>query len=222
MVESNKLAREVLDSTFKIRFVVASSNWLAKNEMDVEHELIEVSDTEFRRISSQTSPQEILIVLEKSLPALNPEDLSKELFFVLDDVQDPGNLGTIIRLADWYGINNIICSNETADVYNHKTIQSTMGAFLRTRVHYVDLEAFFSDINDIPVYGTYMTGENVHQAILSSNGAIVLGNEGRGISDKVKSFITKRITIPKIGTEGPESLNVAIAAAIIVAEFRKG
>ncbi len=222
VVESNKLANEVLHSSFTIRFVVATGKWLEKNEIDSKHELIEVSEQEFKKISSQTTPQQILIVLEKPEFDLNIAKLENELYFVLDDIQDPGNLGTIIRLSDWYGMKHVICSHETADVFNHKTIQSTMGAFLRTQVHYVDLVEFFEQVKNTPVYGTFMDGENIHQTKLSSNGAIILGNEGNGISGKLAQHINKRISIPKIGTEGPESLNVAIAAAIVVSEFRRG
>ena len=221
IVESNKLANEVLRSSFNIRFVVATSKWLQKNQIDSKHELIEVSEQEFKKVSSQTTPQQILIVLDKPELSLNIDELDKELFFVLDDIQDPGNLGTIIRLADWYGMKHIVCSHETTDVYNHKTIQSTMGAFLRTKVHYVDLVDFLEQLENTPIYGTFMDGENVHKTNLTHNGAIILGNEGNGISGKLSHHINKRISIPKIGTEGPESLNVAIAAAIVVSEFRR-
>jgi TrmH family RNA methyltransferase len=148
---------------------------------------------------------------------------SRSLCLALDDVQDPGNLGTIIRIADWFGIEDIFCSRGTVDVYNPKVIQATMGAIARVRVHYVDLAEFIATAGDIPVYGTFLDGENMYGHELSANGIIVMGNEGNGIGSEVERLINKKLYIPNYPADRAtsESLNVAVATAIVCAEFRR-
>jgi TrmH family RNA methyltransferase len=148
--------------------------------------------------------------------------LKNELVLMLDGVQDPGNLGTIARIADWFGIRNILCSAETADIYNPKAVQATMGALARVKFHYTDLLQLLSQY-DGPVYGTFLDGENIYGQELSENGIIVMGNEGKGISQGVGEMINRRLYIPNypIGTQTTESLNVAIATSIVCAEFRR-
>ena len=155
-----------------------------------------------------------------------PDDLGTDhLVLALDGIQDPGNMGTICRIADWFGIEDIVCSNETADVYNPKAIQATMGAIARVRVHYCDLADCLANARDhgVPVYGTLLDGGNIYDSELSMNGIIVMGNEGNGISGPVRSCVTQRLLIPNYptGRITTESLNVAIATAITVAEFRR-
>ena len=150
---------------------------------------------------------------------------NNELILALDAVQDPGNLGTIIRIADWFGIKNIICSQGTVDVYNTKTIQSTMGALARVRIHYVNLKEVL-DIcsrNDYPIYGTFLDGSSIYNAKLTNYGIIVMGNEGNGISDEIEKVISDKLLIPSypVGELTSESLNVAVATAIVCSEFRR-
>ena len=143
----------------------------------------------------------------------------KELILILDEIQNPGNLGTIVRIADWFGIKHIICSLNTADVYNPKTVQATMGALARVNVHYLDLITFLQSYSklDLPIYGTFLNGDNLYTATLSRVGAIVLGNEGSGISNEVGKFVSSRVLIPNYpsNAQTSESLNVAVATAIV-------
>jgi len=145
------------------------------------------------------------------------------LCLALDEVQDPGNLGTIIRIADWFGIEHIFCSQGTADVYNPKVVQATMGALARVHVHYVNLSELIDSLPDIPVYGTFLDGTNIYEQELSQTGIIVMGNEGNGISPEVRKVINRRLYIPNYPANRPtsESLNVAVATAITCAEFRR-
>ena len=153
---------------------------------------------------------------------LNLASLDGRLSLALDGIQDPGNLGTIMRTADWFGISDILCSHSTADVWNPKVVQATMGAISRVKMHYCDLPEIMRAIR-IPIYGTFLDGDNIYGANLTAEGIIVMGNEGNGISDEVSKYIGHRLTIPSFshGNETSESLNVAIATAITVSEFRR-
>jgi TrmH family RNA methyltransferase len=182
-----------------------------------------IKPSEMERISALKSPTEHLALFRIPKQQLNSEQVRSDITLVLDDVQDPGNLGTIIRLADWFGIKQIVCSPATADAFNPKTIQSTMGAIARVNVYYTPLDTFFEQFNDIPCCGTFLDGENIYSAELPQPAIIVMGNEGNGISDKVSEFVNKRITIPPypLQSNTVESLNVAMATAIVCAEFRR-
>lgn len=183
-----------------------------------------VSETELSKISSHKTPQGIIAVFEKPTYDINLSAVRSQLSIALDDIQDPGNLGTIIRLADWFGVKDVFCSLHTVDVFNSKTIQATMGAIARVRVHYVNLVDFLKEITgEIPVYGTFMDGENIYEQHLSSNGIIVMGNEGNGISKEVLPLVSKKLLIPTFPADAntSESLNVGVATAITVAEFRR-
>ena len=178
-----------------------------------------ITEDELRRISFLQHPQEVLAVFEIPSPvATHPSPLS----LALDGVQDPGNVGTIIRIADWFGIDTIYCSPDTADVYNPKVVQATMGSLAHVHIVYCDLVQLLSDA-ECPVYGTLLDGRNIYQEELSERGIIVMGNEGNGISAAVREKITHRLLIPNYhqGSDTAESLNVAIATAITCAEFRR-
>ena len=153
-----------------------------------------------------------------------PRDMER-LSLALDDVQNPGNLGTIVRLADWFGIADIVCSEASADCFNPKVVQATMGAILRVRVHYTDLGAFLHDAGaaGLPVYGTFLEGENIYGTTLTEEGVVVMGNEGRGISQAAARAVTHKLFIPPYPTDrrGSESLNVAMATGIVCSEFRR-
>lgn len=183
---------------------------------------VEVFDDEddVKKISFLQHPQGIVGLFElPDYASLQPSIAADSLVLALDKVQDPGNLGTIIRVADWFGIDTIYCSNDTADCWNPKVVQATMGSLARVRVVYTDLASLI-DSCDCPVYGTFLDGENIYEKELTRNGIIVMGNEGNGISDEIKTKINNRLLIPPT-RQGAESLNVAIATAITLAEFRR-
>lgn len=181
-----------------------------------------VTEEELHRLSFLQHPQEVLAVLEIPQDSDIPH-LSSSLSLALDGVQDPGNVGTIVRIADWFGIDTIYCSPDTADVYGTKVVQATMGSLAHVHIIYTDLVELLSHTT-IPVYGTLLDGRNIYKEELSEEGIIVMGNEGSGISEPVRRLITKRLLIPNYhvsGDETAESLNVAIATAITCAEFRR-
>ena len=223
VAEGHKLVGDLLGH-FPCKLLIATSNWLKMNHSATANEIIEVTQEELSRASLQKTPQEVLAVFVQPSYDLNPEVIKSSLCLALDDVQDPGNLGTIIRLADWFGIEHIFCSTGTADVYNPKTVQATMGAMARVCVHYLLLTDLLRTANaDIPVYGTFLDGNDMYGTELSPNGLIVMGNEGKGISREIASLINRKLYIPNYPPERntSESLNVAVATAIVCAEFRR-
>lgn len=211
----------------KLRVLIASDEWLGKNRDKIDTsrcEVIVANETELSKASFLCHPQQVLAVFEKfdnQLPTSLPSD---ELTIALDGVQDPGNLGTIIRIADWFGVKNIVCSRETADIYNPKVVQATMGSIARVNVAYTQLADFLdSKPAGTPVYGTLLEGENMYNTNLTPGGIIIMGNEGKGISHDIRSRITHGLRIPSYPEhhETADSLNVAIATAIVCAEFRR-
>ena len=215
VAEGPKVVGDLLHADYKARMLFATKPYPGA-------ELI--TDDELQRISFLQHPQEILAVFE--MPTLNsqPSTLNSQLSLALDGIQDPGNLGTIIRIADWFGISTIYCSPETADVYNPKVVQATMGSLAHVQVVYTDLLALVSQLPpSYPVYGTLLDGENIYQQELTSEGIIVMGNEGNGISQALREHINRRLLIPDFhtGELRAESLNVAIATAITCSEFKR-
>ena len=222
VAEGHKLVGDLLGH-FPCKLLVATHAWLERNPGMKADEIIEVTQEELTRASLQKAPQEVLAVFEQPTYEMDASVVSQKLCLALDDVQDPGNLGTIIRLADWFGIEHIFCSQGTVDVYNPKTIQATMGALARVKLHYCHLPSFIASLKDTPVYGTFLDGENMYGKNLSEHGLIVMGNEGNGISDEVGKLVNERLYIPNYPPqrETSESLNVAIATSVICAEFRR-
>ena len=222
VAEGHKLVGDLLGH-FPCKLLVATRAWLERNPGMKADEIIEVTQEELTRASLQKAPQEVLAVFEQPTYEMDASVVSQKLCLALDDVQDPGNLGTIIRLADWFGIEHIFCSQGTVDVYNPKTIQATMGALARVKLHYCHLPSFIASLKDTPVYGTFLDGENMYGKNLSEHGLIVMGNEGNGISDEVGKLVNERLYIPNYPPqrETSESLNVAIATSVICAEFRR-
>ena len=192
IAEGVKIVEELLNSDFKIAAVFALSDWIDDNEGRTEH-MFQVSEKELQRISMLKTPNKVLAVVDyPEINALNFEN--GDLILALDTIQDPGNLGTIIRIADWFGINKIVCSKDTADVFNPKVIQATMGAFSRVQLFYTSLTDWISKLPaDTPVYGTLLSGENMYETKLSDSGVIVMGNEGKGISAEVEKLLSKGI-----------------------------
>ena len=178
-----------------------------------------VTDAELKKISALTTPNTCLAIFK--IPA-TISFLQNGLIVALDDVRDPGNLGTIIRLCDWFGIKTLFCSEETVDIYNPKVVQATMGSIGRVNVVYGDLENLLAETK-LPIFGTFMDGKNIYQENLPNEGIIVMGNEANGISKTIEKLVSERIAIPRFGDlQATESLNVATATAIILSEFKRG
>lgn len=209
------------DGQFKIHSIYAVADWLDENAplLARHHDKItEVDERELKTISNLTTPNHALCITEIPNIKLEDKKIADSLSLVLDNIQDPGNMGSILRTADWFGIEHVFCLN-CVDVYNPKVVQATMGAFLRVRMIQTDAEAIFERWNELPVYGTFLDGNNVYETDLSKNGFIIIGNEGRGIRPEVGRFVTHKIKIPAYGKA--ESLNAAVATGIICSIFRE-
>lgn len=221
--------------------IVATQEWLHGKHFADQTEVIEVTEEELKKVSFLQHPQQVLAVFRQDT-GCNKQDSNnsqeeaeeknfgfskintQELSLALDGVQDPGNLGTIIRIADWFGITHIYCSQDTADVYNPKVVQATMGSIARVKVEYGNLLALVESLPaDVPVYGTLLDGNNIYQQQLENRGLIVMGNEGKGISPALAKKVNRRLLIPNFpeGRATADSLNVAIATAITCSEFRR-
>lgn len=222
LAEGPKLVGDLLGH-FPCRFLTATLPWLQEHLSIPASEIAEASIEELSRASLLKTPQQVLAIFEQPEYTMDMEVVRHSLCLALDDVQDPGNLGTIIRLADWFGIEHIFCSPNTVDVYNPKTVQATMGGIARVKVHYTPLPDLIQSLGDIPVYGTFLDGKNMYEQPLSNSGLIVMGNEGNGIGKEVETFVNRKLYIPNYPQERDtsESLNVAIATAVVCAEFRR-
>ncbi|MBR5105678.1 MAG: RNA methyltransferase [Alistipes sp.] len=215
IAEGEKLVGEIRNSSLRIRRILQTKPIFADGEL--------ISEKEMERISQLKSANSVLAVVELPKHKLSLANPTKNLVLCLDRIQNPGNLGTIIRLADWFGISDIVCSEDTADCFNPKVVQATMGAILRVRVHYTNLAEWLSSHKGATVYGTFLEGENIYNAKLENSGVIVMGNEGQGISAEVAEKVSHKLLIPPYPTDrcGSESLNVAVATAVICSEFRR-
>ena len=212
VVEGKKGISEFLKSEFKLNHLYTSVDDF---ECDAKKMTL-ISENELKKISSLTTPQVALALFE--MPKPKPVETSG-LILALDAVRDPGNLGTIIRLCDWFGIKQLVCSDTTVDCFNSKVVQATMGSLTRVNISYLDLEAFLKS-SKLPSFGTFMDGENVYKRELPQNGILILGNEANGISKSVETLVTNKISIPRFGNlQATESLNVATATAILLSEF---
>jgi RNA methyltransferase, TrmH family len=220
IVEGGKSVLELLKSDFEIVQLLVTPEFLQEQRKPFstyKGDLIEVKATALAEAGEYSTNDAALAVVRikiNHIPVLKPNEFA----LMLDDLRDPGNLGTIIRTADWYGITTIIASEETAEVYNSKVIQSSMGSFTRVTICYTNLEAFLSK-NQLPVFGTFLNGNDAHEVNYGTGGIIVIGNEASGISKEVEKFVTQRITIPRYGHA--ESLNAAIATAVICDNIRR-
>ena len=222
VAEGPKVVGDLLASGFSPRQLFATAEWNG-GERSLALPLQDVSGDELHKLSFLQHPQQVLALFELPAPLASASSAlasaPSSLFLALDGVQDPGNLGTIIRLADWFGINTVFCSEDTADAFSPKVVQATMGSIARVHVTYADLKSFLSK-SGLPVFGTLLDGDNIYQQHLPDRGIIVMGNEGNGISMPIRKLVTHKLLIPKF-REGPESLNVAIATAIVCSEFRR-
>lgn len=220
IAEGDKLVEEIVASGLRVRSLYTTHKGSSLRGATL------VERGEMERISQLKSANSTLAVVEQPHYRLDEGALRNSLVLALDGVQNPGNMGTIMRLADWFGVGDILCSRECADCYNPKVVQATMGAILRVRVHYVDdLAALLKRLNNsgMPIYGTLLDGENIYAKQLTHNGVIVMGNEGRGLSDACRATVSDSLFIPPypIDTPTSESLNVAMATAVVLAEFRR-
>lgn len=235
VAEGPKVVGDMIGN-YKAHAIIATDEWLSGHKKETEGiggrllwtdtawGIIRVTEDELRRTSFLQHPQQVIALFQipddSDISEANP---SVELCLALDGVQDPGNLGTIIRIADWFGIDHIVCSMETADAYNPKVVQATMGSLAHVHIHYTDLSTFISRHKDtVPIYGTLLDGTDIYTTPLSQSGIIIMGNEGNGISDSIRELVSHRLLIPDFHEgKSAESLNVAIATAIVCSEFRR-
>jgi len=228
VIEGDKLVREFLSSKVPVKTLVAKPEFLStlSDELLVVADEVEsITYEELKRISTLKTPHNALAVVPVPDNNMDLGSILEELSVALDFVQDPGNLGTIIRAAAWFGIRNIICSSDCVDVYNPKVIQASMGAILHVNVWYTDLREAVVRANkmNVPVYGTLLEGESIYKHNLGNKGIILLGNESKGISEELIPYITEKIMIPKFNDAklGIDSLNVSMAASVVFSEFRR-
>jgi RNA methyltransferase, TrmH family len=221
LVQGEKSVLELLSSTFEVKEIYCTENFAQKHHIIIQskkYHFIIVKEKELQQIGTLDTNENVVAVAETKLSNDSPV-LDNEYALVLDNIQDPGNMGTIIRVADWYAIPFIICSEDTVDVYNPKVIAATMGSFLRVQVYYTDLEHFLKQENHLHIYGAVLNGENLHQTTFAKSGLIVMGNESKGISPTIQNLLTHKITIPRFGSA--ESLNVAMATTAICDNLRR-
>ena len=216
IAEGIKVLNELLNSTFEIETLFCTNDFETAIS---ENKIVRISETELKRVSTLKSPNKALgifkIPKEKAVQ-------NSGLTIALDAINDPGNLGTIIRLCDWFGVTQLVCSKDTVDCYNQKVVQASMGSLTRVSIHYTDLENYITKSN-LDTFIADMDGENVYKTKLPKEGILVMGNEANGVSEEIKSLLQYKISIPRFGeTQETESLNVATATAILLSEFKRG
>ena len=215
IAEGIKVVNELLNSSFEVEILFCADDFKTAISED---KITRISEIELKKISTLKSPNKVLGIFKI------PEEKLLEnsgLILALDAINDPGNLGTIIRLCDWFGISQLVCSKDTVDCYNQKVVQASMGSLTRISIHYIDLEDYLSGTN-LPTFIADMDGDNVYKTVLPKEGILILGNEANGVSKEVKKQIQRKISIPRFGkTQETESLNVATATAILLSEFKR-
>jgi len=227
VAEGYKLITDLLESKLEPKYIIHTKQAIISDltTYNKKSEFIECDASDLKKISSLKTPSDVIGVFKIPNSDFNKNDIYHSLSILLDDVQDPGNLGTIIRIADWFGINHIFCSRNTVDLYNPKVIQATMGALARVKVIYTDLPQLIDEFGstDFPVYGTFLEGETIYKNKLSTQGFIIMGNEGKGISPALKPLVSKKLFIPNFPSDQAtsESLNVSVACSIVCSEFRR-
>ena len=228
VIEGDKLVKEFLNAGIPVKILIAKPEFLRELPADLTlpvSDIEAVSYEELKQISSFKTPHNAIAVIPIPERKLDADEIFKGLSVALDFIQDPGNLGTIIRAAAWFGIKNIVCSEDCVDLYNPKVIQASMGAILHVKVHYLDLKKFVILANErkIRVFGTMLEGESIYHHKLDNKGVILLGNESKGISDELIPYINEKIMIPRFSNvkHGIDSLNVGMAASVVFSEFHK-
>lgn len=230
-VEGEKMVDELLHSDIEINEIFATPTWLKQNKQIVDTiknqiEIDEITEDELKKISALSTPNKVFAIAKQPSYIYNLNAIQSELSLFLDNINDPGNLGTIIRIADWFGIKHIFCSQGSVDLFNPKVVQATMGAIFRVKVHYVDSKEFLSEVTklkDYKIYGTFLEGGNIYHEQLSKSGLIIMGSESHGISDDIKPYVHKKLFIPNypVDRKTTESLNISVATSIICSEFRR-
>ena len=224
LAESPKLVSDLIESNLKPYLIIADKSWQLPDNYKFETELVIVNENELKKISLLKTPQNVIAIFYQ--PQNKPITFSDSLIIGLDGIQDPGNFGTILRIADWFGINEVVCNIDTVDLYNPKVVQASMGSIARVNVQYVNLEEFCTNYlkTGNTIYGTFMKGENIYSTKLQKKGLIIFGNEGNGIRPEIEKKVSRKISIPSFSTNKftSESLNVSVAAAIICSEFKRG
>ncbi len=218
--EGEKIVELLIKSEYSISEIFVTDKYLNKNNLKTKN-LTQISEKNLKKISCLKTPQQIVAIAQ--IPTINIDKINfyNKLTIILDKIRDPGNLGTIIRIADWFGYKNIICSSDSVDAYNPKVVQATMGSIFNINIFYLNLSDFIKKYN-LPIYGTFLNGKNIYKSNLSKNGFIILGNESNGISKNIEKNITHKISIPSFNkTKYAESLNIASATAIICSEFKR-
>jgi TrmH family RNA methyltransferase len=214
IAEGKKVIQELIDANFCLEHLFVTQTDL----FDKKHAATLILDSELKKISALTSANDCLAVFKIKEYS---SSTNSGLELALDNIKDPGNMGTIIRLCDWFGISKIVCTEETVDMYNPKVVQATMGSLARVQVEYTNLATYLK-ATDKEIFGTFMDGENIYKKDLPSNGILVMGNEANGISSEIENLITQKISIPRFGNlQLTESLNVATATAIFLSEFKR-
>ena len=215
LAEGVKVIQELLNSNFELVHLYTTEPLFKEVQASLKSV---ISESDLKKISALTTPNNCLAVFK--IPESTPI-LENGLILALDDIRDPGNLGTILRLCDWFGISQVICSEQTVDVFNPKVVQATMGSISRVNVSYVNLKSYLQN-SSLPIFGTFMDGSNVYKENLPNDAIVIMGNEANGISTEIENSIKNRLTIPRFGDlQRTESLNVASATAIILSEFRR-
>lgn len=214
IAEGKKVIQELIDANFNLELLFVTK----ENLFDQKHRPELISDSDLKKISALTTANDCLAVFKiKDVNFKTNSDLE----LALDNIKDPGNMGTIIRLCDWFGISKIVCTEETVDIYNPKVVQATMGSLARVEVLYTNLTNYLKNC-DVEIFGTFMEGTNIYKTELPTKGIIVMGNEANGISAEIENLVTQKISIPRFGNlQQTESLNVATATAIILSEFKR-
>ncbi len=222
VAEGEKLVVDLL-ATCKCQLITGLPEVLGSIPELRAEEVIEAHENELKKATSLKTAPTVIAVFYRPEFNLKREDINNKLNLVLDGVQDPGNLGTIVRIADWFGIDYIFCSEDCSDIFNPKTVQATMGAIARVQVVYTNVVNLLKGHAGSAIYGTFLYGDNIYETELGSEGFIVMGSEGRGVSIEVKALITNKLYIPNypVGEKSSESLNVAVATAITCSEFRR-
>jgi len=226
IAEGEKIVHELIRSDFKIHSIYSTEDFILKYHLKEDKKVFQITQSELKKISALQTPNQVLALVKFPEKRLNLENIKEETTLALSDINDPGNLGTIIRIADWFGIKNIICSENTADIYNPKSIKASMGSIGRVNIFYRNLYGFLKVIRektDLTIYGTTLSGKNIYKTRLNKKSIIVLGSESHGISQDIITCLSEQIYIPKFSREATiDSLNVSVAAGIICSEIKKG
>ena len=225
-IEGEKLVAELLRSPLAVHAIIAYPEWIQANgHLLGKTQVLETDEKGMKAISNFQSLPHVMALAEIPNHPYHPDEVAGTLSLVLNGIQDPGNLGTILRIADWFGVSHLLCDRDCASIYNPKCVQASMGAIFRVHAYYLDLPAAISQLKakGMPVFGTFLDGENIYTSPLPSQGLIIMGNEGKGIAENIGQLADFRLTIPNFTPTGAssESLNVGVATGIILSEFKR-